>query len=278
MREDDVTIVDGLAVRAFDALYAPLGHPPAERDADRVKAGLERLRHLVATDPDGCWVAEAGGAVAGAALALRRGDFWGLSLLAVDPVQQAAGAGRMLLAAALTTSGGARGMIPSSLDTRAIRLYNRAGFDLHPAMHAVGEVLPGAVPQAAGVSEGGEADLGHTVEVDLAVRGAAHGDDLGLLLAHGGRLFVADGGYAVLRGGDVALLAATSEDVAQVLLWCCLGAVEPGVEVSVSFLTAAHGWAMRVLLEAGLRLEPGGPLFLRGMSPAPLYLPNGAWL
>src|SRR5688572_12518311 len=117
---------------AAEVPLAALPAPPVAPGEQR--SWVERrLRHLQATDPDGAWVAEAGGEIAGIALALVRDGIWGLSLLAVHPDRQAQGTGSALLEAALRTREGCRGaLIASSADPRGMRAYARAGFDLHP--------------------------------------------------------------------------------------------------------------------------------------------------
>ena len=55
--------------------------PWATDDAETRAWQDQRLRHLLATDPGGSWVAEDEQGIAGLAQALRREDVWGLSLL-----------------------------------------------------------------------------------------------------------------------------------------------------------------------------------------------------
>src|SRR5881227_377733 len=61
-----------------------------------------RINQFLTHDGPGSWVAENADGVVGVALALRRDDLWGLSLLAVRPDCQARGIGGRLLDAALT--------------------------------------------------------------------------------------------------------------------------------------------------------------------------------
>ena len=99
-----------------------------------------RYRHLVETDPDGAWVATRDGAIVGCALALRREDVWGLSLLIVHPDAQSSGTGSALLRRAHEYAEGARGrIIMASSDPRALRAYFRLGLDFHPAVSAHGK-------------------------------------------------------------------------------------------------------------------------------------------
>jgi hypothetical protein len=130
------------------------------------------------------------------------------------------------------------------------------------------------------VRTGSLADLPLTVDVDHAVRGAAHGDDIAALLEAGGELLVLPGrGYAVMRDAAVRLLAARDEDAAATLLRACLASAGPG-EAAVEWITSAQGWAVKPCLDAGLELRADlGAVFLAGeVGPFAPYLPSGAYL
>lgn len=256
--------------------------PPSTEPAEvRWRRGVERVARRVATDPEGSWVASDGERVRGVALALRREGIWGLSLLAVDPEAQSGGIGRALLERALDYARGTRGqIIMSSQDPRAMRTYARAGFAMQPAVAAFGVVDRSELPARLGVRDGGAGDLDEAAAIDREVRGGAHGEDLAALIHAEHRMVVLPGrGYAFHRDGSPALLAARAPEDAQRLLWAVLAASEPGREVGVMSLTQAQAWALPVVLDAGLRLEPGGPTFVRG-RPGPLapYLPNPFYL
>jgi GNAT superfamily N-acetyltransferase len=243
-----------------------------------------RIGHLLAHDPDGAWVAEEDGRVAGVALALRRDRLWGLSLLVVDPQTQSRGAGRQLLDAALGYGEpGSPGVILSSSDPRAIRLYASSGFDLHPQMRASGAVHAARLktPELP-VRDGTAADFELADAVDVAVRGAPRRRDHEELAA-GGPMFVVDAGgrrgYAFVRGGRVSTIAATDEATASALLWRCLAhAVDIGGDAEVDHVPANQQWAVRAAVDAGLAFKPVGPVFWRGCSPPAAYLPSGAYL
>src|SRR5215213_8488892 len=95
MREEDTEPVHELSVQTFEDYARRVGEPVPPAPTPPAAAHV-RLRHLLATDPGGCWVADDGG-LAGAALALVREGVWGLSLLIVRPDLQSAGVGRALL-------------------------------------------------------------------------------------------------------------------------------------------------------------------------------------
>jgi len=277
MRPEDAPEVHALATRAFEALEGP--EPPGT--PERLAAAHLRITHLVATDPDGAWIAhDDSGRLAGAALALRRERLWGLSLLVVDPGTQSRGTGARLLAAALDTARDATGaIILASRDPRALRLYARAGFAPHPTLEATGPVrrLP---PWPAEVRRGDAADRPLTERIDRVVRGAPHGPDVEIALAQGAELLaVEERGYALVTDGTVRLLAALDGGAAQDLLRAALAATPPGASAQIDWIGADQGWAVPVVLEAGLELKPSSAVFRRGetgtFSP---YLPSGAWL
>jgi GNAT superfamily N-acetyltransferase len=273
---DEWRVVSELAIAAFRDLERRQDEPEIEPPPDDV---VElRFRRLVETDPGGAWLAAEDGRPVGAALAIVREGVWGLSLLVVHPDAQSAGVGRALLERTLRYADGARGgIIMSSSDSRALRAYARVGFALHPAVWATGVPRRLAMPES--VRDGSAADLALTEAVDRAVRGAAHGADIEALMANA-RLLVVDGrGYALARRDQLALLAATDEDAARDLLRAAIATVPEGEWLRIENLTAAQGWAIDVVLDAGLTLEPHGALFLRGdVGPFQPYLPNGAYL
>lgn len=261
----------------------------ANADADR-RAGREVEAHtpeqrrwfercmarFVERDPQGAWVAtdDAGGVVA-MAEAIRRGSFWGLSMLFVEPAWQSRGVGRSLLE---HTSRGAEDaslrMIVSSSDPRALRRYWAAGLTMHPTVGATGMVDRNAVPTELPGRPGGPDDLELVAEVDAGLRGPRD-EDVAFLLSVGAELDVVDGrrrrGYAVRRDNRLQMLGATDEDTAKLLVWRALAAMEGPTMLFT--LTAAQSWAVGVAMAAGLVVEPRGALFVDGIE-----RPPGPWL
>jgi GNAT superfamily N-acetyltransferase len=273
----DIDPVLDVSVEAFQDLNRRFAEPP--EPAGPIAAGRVRVGRLLASDPGGAWVAESGGCVVGCSLALMRDGVWGLSLLVVSPEAQSSGVGRELLARAREHGDGARGWIVlASRDPRALRSYARLGLHLHPALAARGR--PRRIAAPPDVRPGTLADLPLTVEVDRAVRGAAHGDDIAALLDSGGDMLVLpERGYAVVREGAIRLLAAHDEDAAATLLRACLASAGPH-EAAVEWITGAQGWAVAPCVEAGLELRMDmGAVFLGGdVGPFAPYLPSGAYL
>jgi GNAT superfamily N-acetyltransferase len=276
MRHDDADLVRQVSVETFADLGRRLHEP--ERPPSAPGPALMRINHLIDTDPGGAWVAEEEGRVVGAALAIERDGLWGLSLLVVLPDHQSSGLGGALFGAALEYAGGGRrgGVILASPDERALRAYARAGFDAHACFDASG--IPDVPQPPPGVRPGDARDLPLTEAVDRAVRGAAHGGDIEVLLRSGSRLFVIpDRGYAVLGDHGIRLLAALDEDAARDLVRACLHASHG--ETWVEWITSNQQWAIEPALDAGLALRLGGAVFLRGdVGPFAPYLPSGAYL
>jgi predicted N-acetyltransferase YhbS len=280
LREDDLDQVYEVNSRSFTDLDRRSGGdypaPPQSREAT-----IARLRRPLTTDPGGAWVAERGGAVIGCALALVREGLWGLSLLCVDPAAQSAGAGRELLARAHAYGKHARGrVVLASPDARALRAYARLGLALHPSVSAAG--APHGVEMPDGVRSGDLDDLRLTEAVDRHVRGAAHGGDIGEMLAAGATLLVApERGYSVIRDGHLRLAAAFDDDGARTVLRAALAhTAGEGRPAFVEWLSSAQQWAIDVCVEARLELRAGGgAVFLGGdVGPFRPYLPSGAYL
>jgi len=197
----------------------------------------------------------------------------------VAPDLQAQGVGKRLLGATLGHAQGTRaGLIASSTDPKAMRRYSRAGFDLRPCVAAAG-MLRTDLPQVTAEEPERATALAHAGPISRAVRGASHGDDLGLLLDSGCRMLTLERGFAIHEEGTVRILAALDDDTATRLLRACFAQAPRGATVQVDLLTAGQDWAIRPCLEAGLALSPGGAIFTRGdVGPMRPYVPTGSWL
>jgi GNAT superfamily N-acetyltransferase len=287
MTQADVPSVERLTDAAFHDLEVRThrtGWPePAHRSDERAADWRQRVSHLVHHDPRGCWVAEDGTGVLGAAASMRRDTTWLLATYAVRPGLQGRGVGRQVLDAALTYGEGClRGMVAASEDPPAVRRYRLAGFSLHPSMLLWGTVAREVLPVVERVREGSLGDVDLMNSVDRQTRGAAHGVDHEIL----GRLFrlvVVDrptgSGYAyVAAGGGPYLLAATNRRTATDLLWETLAASSPDAPVTVAHVTAANEWAVDVGMACRMELWTSGYLGLRGLKPPSPYLHSGHFL
>jgi ribosomal protein S18 acetylase RimI-like enzyme len=271
MRPDDIAAAAAVAAESFEI---DISAPAA---AERFR---ERLAHLVRTDPDGAFVAERGGRMVGAAEAMVRDRLWCLSLLAVAPGQQSAGAGRALFDRALRYGDGAPdGLIVGSNDPRALRLYGRAGFSLRPTFEASGPLDRSALPRRdRRVRLDERPDLEALDELSREIRGAPYALELELSLRQGGRLLrMGDQGFAVAHPVfGVWLLVARDDEAATSLLWSALELTTDIERPALRWITGDQEWAISVALAAGLRLSAAGALCVRGY-PGPLrpFIPSG---
>src|SRR3954454_2621981 len=132
MNADDVEpsrVVQALAFAGPDNPTHPSTSPP-----DVPARQHRRINQFLTHDAPGSWVAENTQGVVGVALALRRDDLWGLSLLAVRPDCQAKGIGQQLLTASLGYAADAeRSVILSTSDPKASACYSLPGSDLSAA-------------------------------------------------------------------------------------------------------------------------------------------------
>ncbi|CAI9419604.1 hypothetical protein HIDPHFAB_03776 [Nocardioides sp. T2.26MG-1] len=285
MTPDDVPAAERVSDEGFfelDSRMRRTHEPAAERRTDPHRAvWLERTRHLVRTDPGGCWVAEDGTGVIGMATSFRRETLWCLATYAVLPGRQGQGIGKPLLAAALQHGRACtRGMLSASADPKAARVYHQAGFELHPQMSMSGTVDRSAIPVVEKVRDGSASDIDLMDSLDRATRGAGHGPDHELMLRTW-RLLVSDtttgSGYAYLNErGMPALLAASNRRTATRLLWAALA--EGPERTTLGHLTPANRWALDVGFASRLELQQEGYLGLRGMKPPAPYVHSGALL
>jgi GNAT superfamily N-acetyltransferase len=240
----------------------------------------ERIAYPWQTDPDGAFVAELDGQVIGVAETMVRERLWCLSMLAVEPGIQSSGAGRALMERAAGYGRVAdAGLIVSSNDPRALRLYARCRFALHPTLEASGLVDRRRLPSLGkAVREDDGDDLEAVDELTRAVRGAPYTDELRFALAQGARLLIiANRGFAAVTAeGQLWALVAGDEEAAGALLWNALALAEGPARVR--WITGTQQWAIDILARAGLRLIAYGALCVRG-TPGPLapFLPSGAF-
>ncbi len=292
LQEDDLEAAE----RASDATFLEdarrsrrVREPePAPRSPEASARWIERMRHYLATDPGGCWVATDGdddrdsGDIVGFAIAQNRGPLWYLATYGVVPGHQGRGIGRALLDASLAHAGERPGLLISTVHPGATRRYRRAGFTLLPLMRMVGTVDRRALPAVAGLRDGTAADVEWMDRLDTARRGAGHGPDHAAMLRTLRLVVTADPaarpGYVYVdeEAGRPALLAAAEPTSARDLLWEALAAAHG--DTLVNAVTAGNDWAVDAGLTARLDIGQEGYLALRGLPEPTSYLPSGQYL
>jgi GNAT superfamily N-acetyltransferase len=286
MTDDDVAG----AVEAFDmgflAMRARYGLPVTASSLQNERRRQNRTRHFLETDPGGSWVADDEGTIVGMSQATVREGYWMLSQLGTIPGRQGRGLGRELLRLALSHGDPeSPGTIQCSRDPKAMALYSAFGFTLHPVVAAWGHLRPGAVTRPDDVmrvepDDVTDAQLDLVTAIDRTVRGSARTGDIEMMLSEeGNRLLLhGDRAYAVAKDERIVTLGATNEESAALVLRTMLAEAPDGETIEVNWLTSAQQWAIRVLTQAGIELQPYGPVMVRGMAgpPSP-YIPSGGY-
>jgi ribosomal protein S18 acetylase RimI-like enzyme len=278
------------AVAAFDsgflAMRARYSLPVTGNTIQDERRRQDRTRHFLHTDPEGSWVAEDEGIVVGMSQSFVREGYWTLSQLGTLPGRQGRGLGRELLRLALSHGDPqSPGTIQCSRDPKAMALYTSYGFVLHPVVAAWGAMRPGAVERPPEVlrfepEQVTERELDVVTAIDREVRGSARAVDIvSMLTPHGHRLLLhAEDGYAVAKDDRIVTLGARDETSATLVLKAMLAEVPAGETIEINWLTSAQQWAISVVVEAGIELQPYGPVMVRGMDgpPSP-YIPSGGY-
>jgi len=255
---------------------------------------LRLLGHLLATDPDGFWVAVADAPGAAGAVtthdpagaegpiiafvsALRREHVWFLSMLFVQPGHQERGLGRRLLAQVLTGSDDAtHATCTDSAQPISNALYSRFGMVPRlPVLELVGRPerpvtgLPDgirAVPfdlLRAGPTDGaGPRRLAAALELlDRGALGYAHPQDHAYLGAQGRQGYLYEGGDGSVVGygyasevGRLGPIAVEDSILMGPVMGHLLGSVRPAGAFS-AWVPGSASAAVAALLAAGLRLE-----------------------
>lgn len=278
MTDSDLRAADEVWSAAF-ATSSEFPQPTAPLSEVERATNLARRRHFLTHDPNGAFVAVANGAVVGLAHALRRGNTFGLAMLAVEPQFQDRGIGHALLGRALAyASGASEQYIFSSSDPRALHRYVRAGFDLHPAVRITPAADQVARDDAAlRIGTLAPRDLDTVDEIDRAIRKSTRRQDVMYWLNNDVQLILHDeGGYGLFGPNRVVAICARSEDVASELLHAALCGYPDDVPRSVGWVVAEQQWAIAQAASDKATLEVHGAMMTRGVQSIPHpYLPNG---
>lgn len=273
----------------LNGYLTPMGVPPIEAENPTVA----RLHaHTLATDPGLFRVAtvtdEPGDErVVAFVSAVERGPVWFLSMLFVDPAEQAHGLGRALLREVLPTplGGAILATVADSAQPVSNGLYASHGIvPRMPLLHAVGrprddvrlpELPTGIAVQRVSAEAPAERDRALAAELDeldLDVLGFAHRQDHEFVRRDGRALFAYRGGDGRLVGygytsevGRISPVAVRDEALLPAVMAHLLTVVEPR-GASAVWLPGAAGRALTTVLDAGLRLE-GFPFLVAWSRP-----------
>jgi GNAT superfamily N-acetyltransferase len=267
-------------VECADAALAEAGLLPSHTRPSDAQLEASRVGHarFVQRDGPGAWVAVSEGRVVGVAESVRRESFWGLSMLFVHPEFQSRGVGRRLLEAAMGYAAGAtQRMIQSSPDPRAMRRYFLAGLAMHPTAEMGGQPDRRAIPPSLPGRNGDGGDLELVAEVEAQLGRSRTEDVAFALIDPRCRLDVVDSdsgrGWVLWHPDRLAMLGATDEQTAAILLWRFLAGSEG--QILVHGLTAGQQWAFDVLHRARLTAEIRGSLFVDGMAVPVPWIASG---
>jgi GNAT superfamily N-acetyltransferase len=286
MTEDDVPGAVAAFERGLLGISAGLGLPITGNTIQDERRRQDRTRHFLSTDPEGSWVAEEGDTIVGMSQSFVREGYWMLSQLGTVPGVQGRGLGRELLRLALSYGDPTSpGTIQCSRDPKAMALYANVGFTLHPVVAAWGTLRTGAVTRPEGIEriEPGDVQdshLGLVADIDRQVRKSARTVDIRSMLSQPGNRLLLYGkeAYAVVKDERIVTLGARDDDSAALVLRAMLADAPPGETIEVNWLTSAQQWAIRVLTQAGIELQPYGPVMVRGMEGPPTpYIPSGGY-
>ena len=264
---DDLPACEAVYRAGLNSYLGPLGFPeiPAENP------GLRRLHgHTMATDPDRFWLAARGDQVVAFGSAVVRGPVWFLSMLFVDPAEQARGLGRALVQRLLPDPAHVPTLATATDSAQPISngLYASLGIVPRlPLLNLVGRPredhdLP---PLPAGIRAepmaGRASEAAAIAALDRAVLGFEHPQEEAFLSSDGRMGFAFRDGTGSLLGYGYASEAGRIGPVAvagQALLAPALGylltAVQPRGASSV-WLPGAATDAVVAALRGGLRIE-----------------------
>jgi GNAT superfamily N-acetyltransferase len=259
---------------ALNAYQARMGIPPMPED----NPGLRRLhRHAHATDPSRFMVAERRGPQGGSRViafgsAMERGPMWFLSMLFVEPREQARGLGRALLEQLLPADRDARALATCTDSAQPISngLYTTVGivprmpmFNLvgRPAADFPWPVLPKGIRAERITEPHAWSDSPELAALDRALLGFDHPQDHRFVQAEPRHLFAFRDGGGELAGygyaGDIGRLGPIAVRDAALLapvLGHLLTTVVPR-GASAVWLPGAAGDAIAAAIRSGLRIE-----------------------
>jgi GNAT superfamily N-acetyltransferase len=265
--EDDLAACERIWRESINDYTRRLNQPDIPPD----NPGLRLLhQHAMATDPDRFVVAERGAEVVAFGSAVLRPPLWFLSMLFVDPSEQARGLGRAILGAILPDAEEATVLATATDSAQPVSngLYAKLGIIPRvPMFHLAGRPPEGWTPPplpdgVIALNLPATASIQEQIDaLDVEVGGFAHPQDHAFALRSRPARFGyrdADGrlvGYGYTSEvGRIAPIVALDEALAGAILGHLLATVVPR-GASAIWVPGSAGSVMSTALEAGLRIE-----------------------
>jgi GNAT superfamily N-acetyltransferase len=283
--EADLPETNRLWREAIDGYLAPMHFPPLPTD----NPGLRRLHaHTLTTDPNRFLVAERQGRVIAFGSAVERGAFWFLSMLFVDPAEQARGLGRELLIRLLPEQTEGRLLATCTDSAQPISNGLYASFGIVPRMPLytyIGRPRPGfewpglpegiraeRVPAASPEEAAAWRTSDEVAALDRSVLGFTHPEDHRFVQEEPRACFAyrSDDGSLLGYGyagevGRVGPIAVASAELLSPVVGHLLGAVVPRGASSI-WIPGHAGEAVATAIRAGLRFD-GFPILACWSAP-----------
>jgi GNAT superfamily N-acetyltransferase len=269
----DAAICGRICFEAFSRINAQHNFPC---DFPNVDVAIGVITMMFSSPGFYAAVAEKDGRLVGSNVLDERSKVMGIGPITVDPGLQNAGAGRVLMDAALERARerGASGirLVQAAFHNRSLSLYASLGFDVREPLSCVQGTKPKSSASESPVRVAVPADLAACNALSYRVHGFDRGADLAQGIEQGTARVVERGGRITGYSSDLSFFGHTTCE-SNPDLQALLGSVEsfggPGI-----LLPSRNGEMLRWCLANGLRITQ--PMTLMSMG---LYNePCGAWL
>jgi GNAT superfamily N-acetyltransferase len=272
-RPDDVAAEHAVFCGAIGELYRARSYPWTAPPLAEFAKGRA---HVMATDPDRCWVAELDERLVGYTGAIVRDGAWFFSSLFVDPAAQGRGIGAALYDRAVAGAPSRRLTITDSIQPISNGLYGAKGLLPVAPLFRLAGTARGHGPVDL---EPRDASIEELARVDRAAYGFERRADHPYWASRGTRHAWSRGGTVVAwsyrwQNGNIGPLAAADADTAAEAYRAEL-ALDPAASIE---LPATARPLLAAALASGLRIEgPMGLLLASDGVPAPTSLAIGTY-
>lgn len=267
MAPDDVEAGVEVLVRAFNELNVSVGLPALFSTFSQARSTLQMALQL---DRLGSWVAVWNERkVVGVAVTYRRGAYVSIGPVAVHPIAQGQGVGRMLMRQVADANADADclALIHAGVNPHAFALYRTQGFRVVYAEANLGG-RPVRVPaRPEGIRQATRTDLDHIVGLDRRLAGIDRSRELELLLGIGAAFVAADGYLVTVRLGETRGLGPGASTDAATMRALIAAAAQDAPAGGLSARVPANGAAFDALFEVGILPEGVGNMMAAGRFP-----------